>query len=135
MTSNTLAKAAVQIAVLVLKRDASAAHQCFRVKNLHADEVLQFVKWWPSAARAGGLEKVRLIVADSLNGAIPLAHVAEQGCSITHYRNNNPDGLVYIETSVQSDEQGLQNMFSLRDSNFLDGSFDEYLTLRKTEMD
>lgn len=126
MTSNTLAKAAVQIAVLVLKRDASAAHQCFRVKNLHADEVLQFVKWWPSAARAGGLEKVRLIVADSLNGAIPLAHVAEQGCSITHYRNNNPDGLVYIETSVQSDEQGLQNMFSLRDSNFLDGSFDEY---------
>ncbi|MFC3685827.1 FtsK/SpoIIIE domain-containing protein [Hydrogenophaga luteola] len=127
MTSDTLARAATQIAVLVLKRDASAAHQCFRVKNLHADEVLQFVNWWPDAARARGLEKVRLIVADSLNGSIPSAHVAEPGCSITHYRNNNPDGLVYIETSVQSDEQGLQNMFSLRDSNFLDGSFDEYV--------
>jgi hypothetical protein len=28
---------------------------------------------------------------------------------------------------VQSDEQGLQNIFSLRDSNFLDGSFDAYM--------
>lgn len=127
MTSETLARAATQIAVVVLKRDPSAAHQCFRVKNLHADEVLQFVNCWPDAARARGLEKVRLIVADGLNGSIPSAYVAEPGYSITHYRNNNPDGLVYIETSVQSDEQGLQNMFSLRDSNFLDGSFDEYV--------
>jgi energy-coupling factor transporter ATP-binding protein EcfA2 len=126
MTSYTLASTAIQIAVLVLKRNASAAHQCFRVKNLHTDEAIQFVERWREAARAAGLERVRLIVADRLNGSIPSSYVAEQGCSITHYRNNNPDGLVYIETSVQSDEQGLQNMFSLRDSNFLDGSFDDY---------
>lgn len=129
--SNTLASTAIQIAVLVLKRNASAAHQCFRVKNLHADEAIQFVGGWPEAARAAGLEKVRLIVADRLNGGVPSHFVAEQGCSITHYRNNNPDGLVYIETSVQSDEQGLQNMFSLRDSNFLDGSFDDYTKPRR----
>ncbi|MDP3834344.1 MAG: FtsK/SpoIIIE domain-containing protein [Hydrogenophaga sp.] len=129
--SYTLASTAIQIAVLVLKRNASAAHQCFRVKNLHADEAIQFVEGWPEAARAAGLERVRLIVADKLNGGIPSTYVAEQGCSITHYRNNNPDGLVYIETSVQSDEQGLQNMFSLRDSNFLDGSFDDYTKPRR----
>lgn len=126
MTTDILARTATELAVLVLSKDPSAAHQCFRVKNLHADEVLQFVDCWPEQAHAKGLNKVRLVVADSLNGAIPADYVAEQGCSITHYRNNNPDGLVYVETSVQSDEQGLQNMFSLRDSNFLDGSFDEY---------
>ena len=126
MTSNTLAGTAVRLAALVLTRDRSAAHQCFRVKNLHEQEVVQFVGAWPEAANKLGLEKVRLIVADSLNGKIAEQYVAEAGCSITHYRNNNPDGLIYVETSVQSDEQGLQNMFSLRDSNFLDGSFDDY---------
>jgi S-DNA-T family DNA segregation ATPase FtsK/SpoIIIE len=125
MTSNTLAATAVQLASLVLTRSREA-HQCFRVKNLHENEVVQFVAAWPEAAKATGIEKVRLIVADSLNERIPEKYVAEVGCSITHYRNNNPNGLVYVETSVQSDEQGLQNMFSLRDSNFLDGSFDEY---------
>lgn len=127
MKSCTLARTAIRIASLVLKRDASAAHQCFRVKNLNQDEVVQFVQAWPAAALAVGLAQVRLIVADSLGGVIPVQHVAEDGCSITHYRNNNREGLIYVETSVQSDEQGLQNMFSLRDSNFLDGSFDDYV--------
>jgi S-DNA-T family DNA segregation ATPase FtsK/SpoIIIE len=125
MTSNTLAETAVHLASLVLTR-YRAAHQCFRVKNLHEDEVVQFVKAWPDVAKVAGLGNVRLLVADSLNGRIPKEYVAEGGCSITHYRNHNPNGLVYVETSVQSDEQGLQNMFSLRDSNFLDHSFDEY---------
>ena len=126
MTSKTLAGTAVQLASLVLTRDNSAQHQCLRIKNLHEEEVVQFVRTWPEAAKASFLKKVRLVVADGLNGRISNEYVAEIGCSITHYRNNNPDGLIYVETSVQSDEQGLQNMFSLRDSNFLDGSFDEY---------
>ena len=126
MTSNTLAETAVRLAALVLTRDRSAAHQCFRVKNLYEQEVVEFVGAWPKVAIASGLEKARLVVADSLNGKISEQYVAEVGYSITHYRNNNPDGLIYVETSVQSDEQGLQNMFSLRDSNFLDCSFDEY---------
>ncbi|MDL5030963.1 FtsK/SpoIIIE domain-containing protein [Pelomonas sp. APW6] len=101
-------------------------HQCFRIKNLHADEVVQFVEAWPEAARTAQLEQVRLVVADGLDGALPPQFVAESGYSITHYRNHNPNGLVYIESSVQSDEQGLKDIFSLRDSNFLDGSFDDY---------
>lgn len=124
--SGTLARTAVRIAALVLRRDSSAEHQCFRVKNLHAEEVVQFVRMWPGAADAAGLSRIRLIVADDLDGAIASGHVAEPGYSITHYRNHNRQGLVYVETSIQSDEQGLQNMFSLRDSNLLDGSFDDY---------
>lgn len=127
MTSNTLAGTAVHLSSLVFTHDRSAEHQCLRVKNLIQEEVVQFVGAWPEAANSSGLANVRLIVADSLGGRIPELYVAEVGCSITHYRNNNPAGLIYVETSAQSDEQGLQNMFSLRDSNFLDGSFDEYV--------
>lgn len=124
--SRTLAKVAARVATLALTRDRAAMHQCFRIKNLHADEVVQLVEAWPEAARAAKLEQIRLVVADGLNGALPSQFVAESGYSITHYRNHNPDGLVYIESSVQSDEQGLKDIFSLRDSNFLDGSFDDY---------
>lgn len=124
--SKTLARVATRVAILALMRDRQAAHQCFRIKNLHPDEVAQLVSEWSDAARAADLEQVRLVVADSLSGSVPPQFVAEPGKSITHYRNNNREGLVYVETSVQSDEQGLQNIFSLRDSNFLDGSFDDY---------
>lgn len=129
--SRTLANTAVRIATAVLKRNPAGEHQCFRVKNLHSEEVIQFVDEWPDRAASCGLEHVQLIVADSLGGAVQSRFVAEPGCSITHYRNHNRKGLVYIETSVQSDEQGLQNMFSLRDSNFLDGSFDGYAELSR----
>lgn len=125
--SSTLARTAAYIATKVLTRDRTASHQCFRVKNLHPAEVIQFVDVWPSIAEKNGLGAVKLVVADSLGDRIAEQYVADLGRSITHYRNNNRYGLVYIETSAQSDEQGLQNMFSLRDSNFLDGSFDDYL--------
>lgn len=124
--SKILAKVAARVAALALTRDRAAVHQCFRIKNLHADEVVQLVEAWPEAASTARLEQVRLVVADGLDGAVPSQFVAEPGYSITHYRNHNPKGLVYIESSVQSDEQGLKDIFSLRDSNFLDGSFDEY---------
>ena len=124
--SKTIATTAISIAIRALTKDVSAAHQCFRIKNLNKTEVLQFVRSWPEAAIKSNLSKVRLVVAENLDGVIPHEYTAEEGYSITHYRNNNPDGLIYVETSVQSDAQGLQNMFSLHDSNFLDGSFDEY---------
>lgn len=124
--SKTLAKVAARVATLALTRDREAMHQCFRIKNLHADEIVQLVEAWPEAARTARLEQVRLVVADGLDGTLPSQFIAESGFSITHYRNHNPDGLVYIESSVQSDEQGLKDIFSLRDSNFLDGSFDDY---------
>ena len=102
MTSKTLAGTAVQLASLVLTRDNSAQHQCLRIKNLHEEEVVQFVRTWPEAAKASFLKKVRLVVADGLNGRISNEYVAEIGCSITHYRNNNPDGLIYHITVSQA---------------------------------
>lgn len=125
--SKTLAYTAARIAALALRKDSTAKHQCFRIKNLHPEEVIQFVECWTSISVDSGLSSVKLVVADSLGGRIAPGCVAEPGYSITHYRNHNRDGLVYVETSVQSDEQGLQNIFSLRDSNFLDGAFDAYM--------
>lgn len=124
--SRTIARVAAQIAALALSRDRTAKHQCFRVKNLHDQEIIQLVDEWPAIASTAGLESIRLLVTDSLDGGIPPQYVSEKGNTITYYRNHNPEGLIYVESSVQSDEQGLQNMFSLRDSNFLDKSFDEY---------
>lgn len=129
--SNTLANTAVRVAMMILTRDRTAVSQCLRVKNLLAQEVIQFVAAWADAVLQAGLEGVKLVVADNLGGAIDDCFAAEPGRSITHYRNNNRNGLVYLETSVQSDEQGLQNMFSLRDSNYLDCSFDDHATAHK----
>lgn len=129
--SEILARTAVRIAALVLERNKGAEHQCVRIKNLDAEEVIRFVEAWPAISTAAGLHKVRLVVADDLGGRIPSVHVAEPGCTITHYRNHNRQGLVYVETRIQSDEQGLQNMFTLRDSNFLDKSFDEHAAMHR----
>jgi len=128
--SKTIARVAARIAAMALSRDRDAKHQCFRIKNLHAKEIVELVEAWSSIASSADLKEVRLLVTDSLDGAIPSKFVSSEGNTITYYRNNNPEGLIYVESSVQSDEQGLQNMFSLRDSNFLDKSFDEYVDSR-----
>jgi S-DNA-T family DNA segregation ATPase FtsK/SpoIIIE len=125
--TKTIAIVAAKIASFALSRDRNAKHQCFRIKNLHDQEIIELVAAWPNIATSVGLDQVRLLVTDSLGGAIPAQFVAAIGNTITYYRNHNPEGLIYVESSVQSDEQGLQNMFSLRDSNFLDNSFDEYI--------
>lgn len=125
--SRTIARVAAKIAALALSRDTTAQHQCFRIKNLHTEEIIHLVEAWPAVAESTGLINVRLLVTDSLNGRIASEFVSEESKTITYYRNHNPEGLIYVESSVQSDEQGLQNMFSLRDSNFLDKSFDEYI--------
>lgn len=96
----------------------------FPSKNLLKEEAQQFVKLWEKRANSIELEDVKLIAASSLGGEIPSSYIAEEGKSITFYRNHNESGLVYLETEDQSDAQGLQNFFTLRDSNFLDASFD-----------
>jgi S-DNA-T family DNA segregation ATPase FtsK/SpoIIIE len=126
MSSFVIANATFQIVKNAFSRNGNAAHQCFRVKNLQQEEVCELVRLWDALSAGTDLGLARLVVADDLNGRIPTRHVAELGKSITYYRNHNDRGLIYLETKVQSDEQGLQNIFSLRDSNFLDGSFDEY---------
>jgi len=125
--SKTIARVAARIAALALSLDRTAKHQCFRIKNLEDQEIIELVEAWPSIASSSDLKKVRLLVTDGLNGAIASQFVSATANTITYYRNYNPEGLIYVESSVQSDEQGLQNMFSLRDSNFLDKSFDEYI--------
>lgn len=126
MTASILAHAILQIIVEAFRRNEEAAHKCFRIKNLQSEEVVALVNIWKSTAQGLGLGGVQMVVADNLKGKVPPEYVATEGLSITYYRNHNQGGLVYVETRVQSDEQGLQNLFTIRDSNFLDGSFDEY---------
>lgn len=125
MNERILASTAFRIVENSFGRNADVKHKCFRIKNLLADEVANFVDIWDREAATTVLGRAKLVVAEDLDGAVPPRYVAAADKSITYYRNNNPEGLVYLETRVQSDEQGLQNIFTLRDSNFLDGSFDE----------
>ncbi len=97
----------------------------FRLKNLTLAEAVEFVHTWQTRSAARGLSRVRLLVASDSDSAFPREFRAGAEHSITYYRNNNTHGLVYVETKVESDEQGLKNIFSLRDVNFLDGTFDE----------
>lgn len=120
MINETLALTAYQIVRSQLNLQKDAEHKFFRIKNFTEDEIVSFVKFWREINDFGD---VRLIVAENIKNQLPREFVAEEKKSITYYRNNNLNGLVYIETKIQSDEQGLQNIFTLHDSNFLDGSF------------
>lgn len=126
MIAEILALTILRIVSNAFTRDANSEHKCFRIKSLKSEEIVYFSEQWSIYSKSLGLENARLIVADDLEGKIIQEFRAEPGLSITYYRNNNQNGLVYLETTVQSDEQGLQNLFTLRDSNLLDGSFDEY---------
>lgn len=97
----------------------------FRLKNLTRSEAMEFLRVWQQRCTINGLERVRLLIASDSHDEFPREFRADPDHSITYYRNNNEHGLVYIETKVESDEQGLKNLFTLRDVNFLDGSFDE----------
>jgi hypothetical protein len=123
-----IANTAFQVINSAFSRNQDSEHQCFRIKNLQHEELCELVRLWDLNVPGSPMSAVRLVVArdDGIEKIIPSVYIAEPGLSITYYRNNNEGGLVYLETKVQSDEQGLQNIFTLRDSNFLDGSFDDY---------
>ncbi|MEW9921832.1 FtsK/SpoIIIE domain-containing protein [Marimonas sp. MJW-29] len=97
----------------------------FRLKNLTRSEAMEFLRIWQQGRADRDLERVRLIVASDAHDEFPQEFRANPENSITFYRNHNEHGLVYIETKVESDEQGLKDLFTLRDVNFLDGTFDE----------
>jgi S-DNA-T family DNA segregation ATPase FtsK/SpoIIIE len=128
MSAFVIANTAFQVINAAFSRNPSSEHQCFRIKNLQHEELCELVRLWDLYVPGSPMASVRLVVArdEGIEHRIPTVHIAEPGLSITYYRNHNDGGLVYLETKVQSDEQGLQNLFTLRDSNFLDGSFDDY---------
>ncbi|WP_227718291.1 FtsK/SpoIIIE domain-containing protein [Microbulbifer sp. Q7] len=103
----------------------SADRNSFRLKNLTRHEALAFLEVWKRRRTEWGLGRVTLLVASDSHQDFPSEFRADPDHSITYYRNNNDHGLVYIETKEESDEQGLKNLFTLRDVNFLDGTFDE----------
>ena len=102
-----------------------ADRNSFRLKNLTRGEALEFLHVWQQRNSERGLGNVKLLVASDSHEEFPEEFRADPGNSITFYRNHNDQGLVYIETKVESDEQGLKDIFTLRDVNFLDGTFDE----------
>ncbi len=102
-----------------------SSRNSFRLKNLMRNEALEFLQVWRDRSGGQGLGSVKLLVASDSHEDFPEEFRANPEHSITYYRNNNENGLVYIETKVESDEQGLKNLFTLRDVNFLDGTFDE----------
>lgn len=128
MSAFVIANTAFNIIYSAFTRNFGSLHQCFRIKNLQDDEICELVRLWDLQVPGSSMKDVRLVVArdEALENKLPSSHIAAPGYSITYYRNHNDAGLVYLESKVQSDEQGLQNLFTLRDSNFLDGSFDEY---------
>jgi S-DNA-T family DNA segregation ATPase FtsK/SpoIIIE len=107
----------------------SSEHNCFRVKNLSKNEILDFLCIWKNESEDYGLNEIKVIVAGDSDSDYPLEYKAEQHRSITWYRNHNKSGLIYLETKNESDEQGLKNIFTLQDRNFLDGYVSESINV------
>ncbi len=104
-------------------RGAGEDKECFRVKNLTHREALALLQNWDSRALEDRLSHIRVVVASDSSDLFPANYRANPDTTITSYRNSM-EPLLYIETKVESDEQGLKNLFTLRDVNFLDGAFD-----------
>jgi S-DNA-T family DNA segregation ATPase FtsK/SpoIIIE len=124
LVDRVVARTALDIVAKQFSLTSDAEHRCFRIKNLTVEEIIALLKIWTEEATARGAGSTRLVIAGDADPRLPAEFRAEPGRTITYYRNNNPSALVYVETKTESDEQGLRNLFTLRDSNFLDGSFD-----------
>lgn len=119
-----IAGTAFEIVARSFAAGGDVGRNSFRLKNLTRNEALEFLSVWQSSSSERNLEHVQLLVASDSHTDFPGEFRADPEHSITYYRNNNSQGLVYIETKVESDEQGLKDIFTLRDVNFLDGTFD-----------
>jgi S-DNA-T family DNA segregation ATPase FtsK/SpoIIIE len=124
IASNALADTAFEIVLRSFPETTEEEHPVFRIKNLFEPEITRFLEVWPERTRGTNLEGAQVVISHDSADLYPQEFIADPNCSITYYRNNNKRGLIYIETSPVSDEQGLRNIFTLRDVNFLDGTFD-----------
>ena len=120
-----IAETVFSIVTTLFTSQGNASHKCFRVKNLLKNEILQFINVWSDLSHQEGIEAAKVIIAGDSDNDYPDEYRAEKDRSITWYRNNNEHGLIYLETKTESDEQGLKNIFTLQDRNFLDDFFDE----------
>ena len=107
-----------------LKDTGQSERPFFRVKNLRSEEAISFLQFWRRNDDKR-LNAIKVVVAADTSDDFPTEFKADPQRSITYYRDNNEKGLIYLETKVESDAQGLKNIFSFSDSNFLDGHFDE----------
>ena len=98
--------------------------KCFKIANFSEQEALDFLK---CCEECKSPNNTKVIIASDAPGEFPPHYRASAEETITTYRNGIKPGhgLIYIETKVESDSQGLKNLFTLRDINFLDGSFDD----------
>lgn len=119
-----LAETAFVITAREFPEDTGDNHPVFRLSNLFQPEIESFLQIWTDRVSGTRLEKAQVVISHDGDGKYPSEFIARPDCSITYYRNNIEHGLLYIETSPVSDEQGLRNIFTLRDVNFLDGQFD-----------
>lgn len=124
IASNALADTAFEIVLRSFPENTGDEHPVFRIKNLFNSEISRFLETWPNKITGTRLDGAQIVISHDGAALYPSEFIADPDCSITYYRNNNKRGLIYIETSPVSDEQGLRNIFTLRDVNFLDGTFD-----------
>ncbi|UTP40558.1 FtsK/SpoIIIE domain-containing protein [Phenylobacterium sp. LH3H17] len=125
MIDNLIARLAYETARHFIRAGAAADEgdqPALRVKNLLDAEAEELLRIWLISAGADGLGDVRVVVAQDSNLECDDCFRADPEKSITWYRNNNPTGLLYLQTKVESDEQGLESMFTVQDRNYLDGS-------------
>lgn len=125
LCDSIIGEAAFEIIERVLSGAQAEERPFFRVKNLTEGECCALISRWEMASVGTRLEQMTLVVAADSHGDFPESFRADPERSITDYRNNNDSGLIYIETKVESDAQGLKNIFSLSDRDFLSGTFDD----------
>jgi DNA segregation ATPase FtsK/SpoIIIE, S-DNA-T family len=127
---NTSDRLLASTAFLIIRRafctQPPTERKCFKLANFTAPEALAFLEICERDDGTNGLADTTIVVASDAPDAFPQQYRAAQNETITTYRNDIKPGhgLIYIETKVESDSQGLKNLFTLRDINFLDGSFD-----------
>lgn len=119
-----LARAAFEIVRRSFDAVGSDELKTFRIKNLSNSESLVLLEVWQRESSGAGLSAVQVVVASDAEGDFPEKYRADPARSITWYRNNIHSGLVYVETKVESDEQGLKNLFTLQDQDYLSKTFD-----------
>lgn len=95
-----------------------------RLKNLTLAEIEQFLGLWEAHTEGTELSDVKVVIAHDSGLDVDSRYLADPERSITYYRNNIDTGLLYIQTKIESDEQGLESLFTIQDRNYLDGSLD-----------